>query len=112
MTTDSRPTPEKSGIYIDGGKEKTMLKFKLYAVSVDNGKTYTDYYLTDREANEYTERFCYIVTGREIPWDTEKIMDEILRRYEQIRNTQNTANANDFLQEVKTELEKLLEDKP
>ena len=85
-----------------------MLKYKLYRISADNGKTYTEQYLTQQDADEQKENFGYIVEPASTMWDTANVMDQIVRRARQIEKKQNPATARDFLEEIRDEIERLI----
>ena len=85
-----------------------MLKLKLYRISADNGKTYTNQYLTQQEADEQKANSRYIIEPAPAMWDTANIMDQILRRAERIEKTQNPSTARDFLEEIQSEISRLI----
>lgn len=86
-----------------------MKKYKLYNVSADGGRTWSAQWLTPEEAETQKTRHGWHVHDGCVAWDTNKIMCQILTRYDQLREEQNHSNARDFLEEIHAEITRLLE---
>ena len=87
------------------------MRYRLYKISADGGESFSTQWLTPEDYTELTERYGFLVEKVDLLWDTKKIMSEIVTRYKTIERTQNPSNARDFLQEVKDEIDKILEEK-